>query len=57
MVDNYMVRQLSGHLTDYPIPESAWPCLLETAKRNLESMNYVGLQESYEAISHGSCAS
>ncbi len=49
MVDNYMVRQLSGHLTDYPIPESAWPCLLETAKRNLESMNYAGLQESYEA--------
>ena len=49
MIDNYMVRQLSGHLTDYPIQESAWPSLLETAKRNLESMNYVGLQETYEA--------
>ena len=47
MVDNYMVRQLSGRLTTYPIAEWEWPVLLETAKRNLESLNYVGFQETY----------
>jgi hypothetical protein len=47
MIDNYMVRQLSGHLIDYPFRESEWPALLEIAKRNLQRMNYVGFQETY----------
>jgi len=48
MIDNYMVRQLAGRLTDYPFPESEWPRLLETAKRNLRRLNYIGFQETYE---------
>lgn len=47
-IDNYMVRQLSGRLTDYPLQESQWPVLLEAAKRNLRSLNFVGFQETYE---------
>ncbi|WP_191908364.1 sulfotransferase family 2 domain-containing protein [Hypericibacter terrae] len=49
MIDNYMVRQLSGRLVDYPFRESEWPALLEIAKRNLRRLNRVGLQETYEA--------
>jgi len=47
-IDNYMVRQLSGRLTDYPVQESQWPVLLEAAKRNLRSLNFIGFQETYE---------
>jgi hypothetical protein len=49
MIDNYMVRQLSGHLIDYPFRESEWPKLLEIAKRNLRRLNYVGFQETYNS--------
>lgn len=49
MIDNYMVRQLAGRLTDYPVPESEWPELLETAKRNLQRLNRIGFQETYDA--------
>lgn len=49
MIDNYMVRQLAGRLTDYPFDESDWPAVLETAKRNLRRLNHIGFQETYDA--------
>ena len=48
MIDNYMVRQLAGRLIDYPVRESEWPALLETAKRNLRRLNHIGFQETYD---------
>ena len=47
MLDNYMVRQLSYGLTEYPVEPGRWPELLERAKRNLESLNYVGFHDQY----------
>ena len=47
MLDNYMVRQLSCGLTEYPVEPQRWPELLERAKRNLASLNYVGFHDSY----------
>lgn len=47
-VDNYMVRQLAGSVQDYPVAPDAWPQLLERAKRNLISLDFVGLQESFD---------
>jgi hypothetical protein len=49
MIDNCMVRQLSGRLLDYPVRESQWPELLKIAKRNLRRLNHIGFQETYEA--------
>jgi len=47
MLDNYMVRQLSCGLTEYPIEPARWPELLERAKRNLESLNFIGFHDQY----------
>lgn len=47
MLDNYMVRQFSGRLTDYPVAEEEWPILLERAKNNLASINFVGFQDNF----------
>jgi hypothetical protein len=49
MIDNYMVRQIAGRLTDYPFHESEWPAALETAKQNLRRLNHIGFQETYDA--------
>lgn len=47
MLDNYMVRQLSCGLTEYPVEPHRWPELLERAKRNLASLDYVGFHDRY----------
>lgn len=47
-VDNYMVRQLAGSVQDYPVAPEAWPQLLERAKRNMASLDFVGLQENFD---------
>jgi hypothetical protein len=46
--DNYMVRQLAGSIQDYPVAPGAWPELMERAKRNLASLDFVGLQENFD---------
>jgi hypothetical protein len=48
LVDNFMVRQFSTKLTDYPIEESRWPELLQKAKANLAKLDFVGFQETYD---------
>ena len=45
--DNYVVRQLAGCVRDYPIGAGDWPGLLEKAHKNLESLDFVGLQENF----------
>lgn len=47
--DNYMVRQMSISLRDYPVAEGDWPKLTEIAKANLAKMSFVGFQESFDA--------
>lgn len=45
--DNYVVRQLAGCVRDYPVRADEWPALLEKAHKNLDSLDFVGLQENF----------
>jgi hypothetical protein len=47
-IDNHMVRQLAGHMADYPVSEAEWPSLLDKAKVNLARIHFIGLMETYE---------
>lgn len=42
-----MVRQISGNLFEIPLTEQRWEELLEQAKCNLMSMDYIGFQETF----------
>lgn len=55
MTDNYMVRQFSGHLIDYPIRDEDWPMLLDEAKSNLRKLSFVGMQETFAQDFHTLC--
>jgi hypothetical protein len=47
MTDNFIVRQLSGRLVDYPVGEDEWADLLDAAIHNLKKLSFVGLQEAF----------
>jgi hypothetical protein len=46
--DNYVVRQLSGSVLEYPVVPSQWPLLTDRALRNLKSLDFVGTQETFD---------
>jgi hypothetical protein len=48
ILDNQMVRQLAGDMRRYPIADADWPALLEAAKRNVDAMDFVGFQETFD---------
>src|SRR5260221_11192151 len=45
--DNYVVRQVSGRVVDYPIAPDALPSLVQKAVTNLQSLGFVGFQENF----------
>jgi hypothetical protein len=47
--DNYFVRQMAGNVLDYPIVSSHWGVLVEKALINLQSLDFVGAQETFDA--------
>jgi hypothetical protein len=46
--DNYMVRQFAGSVRDYPVAPEDWPRLLDRAISNLNSLSFIGYQESFD---------
>jgi hypothetical protein len=46
--DNVMVRQLGGSINDIPSTNQEWRKLFEKSIKNLERMDYVGFQDTFD---------
>jgi hypothetical protein len=46
--DNYVVRQLAANVLEYPISPSRWETLTEIALAHLQSIDFVGTQETFQ---------